>query len=284
VLHNGLPLLRPAHLHSCTFEFLSTMVNALSICSLLLLSLSVNAATHHNARRSHSRGDVVLRRSTELNSGEPLLQKRDAPAPPSRRLNKRCKSRTTSISSSAPTSTSVSVAAPTTTKAATTVAVGNPGGDPTTKTQPTSTRLHTVTTKAPEPTTKAHTSSKAAPTTSVDSGSGGGNSLLTGTKSGQGTFYATGLNACGGTDQDSDYIAAVSHILYDEFPGATANPNDNPVCGRMVKASRNGKSVTVKITDRCTGCAEFDLDFSPSAFDQLADPDLGRVDITWVWL
>lgn len=45
-----------------------------------------------------------------------------------------------------------------------------------------------------------------------------------------------------------------------------------------------GKSVTVAITDRCTGCALTDLDFSPSAFDQLASEDLGRLSgMTWVW-
>lgn len=43
-----------------------------------------------------------------------------------------------------------------------------------------------------------------------------------------------------------------------------------------------GKSVTVTITDRCTGCAEFDLDFSPSAFSQLADQSVGRIHgMTW---
>jgi hypothetical protein len=67
-----------------------------------------------------------------------------------------------------------------------------------------------------------------------------------------------------------------------------------------------GKSVTVKVTDRCTGCAEYDLDFvsshlpliasllsfsfvsdvqSPSAFDILADPTIGRIHgMTWDWV
>ena len=43
-----------------------------------------------------------------------------------------------------------------------------------------------------------------------------------------------------------------------------------------------GKSVTVTITDRCVGCAEFDLDFAPSAFSILADQSLGRLHgMTW---
>ncbi|TFK57202.1 hypothetical protein OE88DRAFT_1619136 [Heliocybe sulcata] len=100
-----------------------------------------------------------------------------------------------------------------------------------------------------------------------------------------GTFYATGLGACGITNTDTDYIAAVSHLLFDTFPEYNGvNPNSNPVCNKKVTATYQGKQVTVAITDRCTGCALTDLDFSPSAFDQLADPSVGRISgMTWVW-
>ncbi|KAF9510443.1 hypothetical protein BS47DRAFT_68472 [Hydnum rufescens UP504] len=41
-------------------------------------------------------------------------------------------------------------------------------------------------------------------------------------------------------------------------------------------------SVTVRIVDRCAGCqGKFDLDFSPAAFNALADPNLGRIDFPW---
>jgi expansin (peptidoglycan-binding protein) len=53
--------------------------------------------------------------------------------------------------------------------------------------------------------------------------------------------------------------------------------------GVLNNFSDGGKSVTVAITDRCTGCQIGDLDFSPSAFSALADESLGRIDITWVW-
>ena len=33
-----------------------------------------------------------------------------------------------------------------------------------------------------------------------------------------GTYYATGLGACGITNTDTDYIAAVSHTLFDNYP------------------------------------------------------------------
>jgi len=92
------------------------------------------------------------------------------------------------------------------------------------------------------------------------------------------------LGACGITNVDTDYICAVSEIMFDSYPGYNGvNPNDNPVCGRKITAQYNGKPVTVTVTDRCTACAETDLDFSPSAFDSIADPSLGRIGITWTW-
>lgn len=116
------------------------------------------------------------------------------------------------------------------------------------------------------------------PTTSSGGGGGGGGS---GTYSGDGTFYNTGSNACGGFDHDSDYIVAVAHGMFDSYPGATGNPNNNPICGKMITAHYQGKSVTCKVTDRCGGCNGGSLDFSPSAFQQLASEDLGRISITW---
>ncbi|KLO16799.1 barwin-like endoglucanase, partial [Schizopora paradoxa] len=99
------------------------------------------------------------------------------------------------------------------------------------------------------------------------------------------TFYAPGLGACGKTNTNTDFIAAAAHELFDSFPGFTdtANPNSNPICGRSVTASVNGKQVTVQIMDRCAGCdLEGSLDFSPSAFQQLADESVGRVHgMTW---
>lgn len=79
------------------------------------------------------------------------------------------------------------------------------------------------------------------------------------------------------------------------------NPNTNPVCGQQITAycgwssyftsfvvlthrfSDQGKSTTVTVTDRCQGCAITDLDFSPTAFSDLANESLGRIDITWMW-
>ena len=43
-------------------------------------------------------------------------------------------------------------------------------------------------------------------------------------------------------------------------------------------------SVDVTVVDRCTGCKLYDLDFSPGAFEDMADISLGRVDVTWAFL
>lgn len=40
--------------------------------------------------------------------------------------------------------------------------------------------------------------------------------------------------------------------------------------------------MTVAIMDTCPGChGEYDLDLSPAAFNKLANPDVGRIKISW---
>jgi len=99
---------------------------------------------------------------------------------------------------------------------------------------------------------------------------------------GQMTFFNVGLGACGGTNVDSDFIAAAAAPLFDTFPGATGNPNQNPICGKQAQITYQGKIVTVSIQDRCPECAHDSLDLSPSAFQQLADFGVGRLfGATW---
>ncbi|KAJ7079979.1 hypothetical protein B0H15DRAFT_857557 [Mycena belliarum] len=45
--------------------------------------------------------------------------------------------------------------------------------------------------------------------------------------------------------------------------------------------THGAKSIQVKIVDRCVGCAVGDIDLTPAAFKALADPALGRTDVTW---
>lgn len=144
----------------------------------------------------------------------------------------------------------------------------------------------TTPTTTPVAETTPETTAAASPTTSLSSSSSASEAAPTGSSSkfaGEGTYYDVGLGACGNTNTDSDYIVAISHILYTPEI-IKGNSNNNPLCGRKIRAYYGDNSVDVTVVDQCMGCAEHDLDFSPSAFSQIADKDLGRIDITWEWL
>ncbi|KAK9491689.1 RlpA-like double-psi beta-barrel-protein domain-containing protein-containing protein [Lipomyces doorenjongii] len=172
-----------------------------------------------------------------------------------------------------PTSTYVE---PTTTETPTSTYV-----QPITTEIPTSTYVQPTTTETPTSTYAQPTpSSTAAPSSSI-SVSTSTHSTGTGTYSGDGTFYSTGLGSCGITSADTDYIVAVSYVLMDA--NSNGNPNTNPLCGKTITAYRDTSFVTVTVVDTCRGCAEYDLDFSPSAFEQLGQQSEGRIPITWSW-
>ncbi|CDO73844.1 Distantly related to plant expansins [Trametes cinnabarina] len=105
----------------------------------------------------------------------------------------------------------------------------------------------------------------------------------TGDGSSVATFYEAGLGACGIFNTDADFIVAIDAQTFDNFPGATGNPNTNPICNRQITATTaDGKSVTVTVTDRCAGCAPGSIDLTPTAFQQLASLDVGRLHgVTW---
>ena len=107
-----------------------------------------------------------------------------------------------------------------------------------------------------------------------------------------GTFYEViGVGACGWSNNDSQYVVALGHQLFDsgDFCGRTLTATCKAYRCPLYRIriwhdlhTDKGKSVTVEVVDRCAGCAEYDLDFSPAAFDQLADPSVGRIyGVTW---
>jgi hypothetical protein len=250
------------------------MVNVLSLCfsALFLSNLALIGASNSRGRRLHnSHAEGVQKRAAEEHHGAILAARSGSTAAAvarKRALGGRCKGRnsTTTLTSS------------------TTVAIGNPGGNPTsTSTRSRRHRTRTLTTTTTDKDTSPPESTSSPPATTTKAGGGGNGGGGSGTYSGEGTYYGTGLGSCGWTNKDTDYIAAVSQLLYDTWPGATGNPNNNPICGRYATAYYGGKSVRVKIVDRCVGCAKYDLDFSPAAFKQIADQALGRIQITWDW-
>ncbi|KAG7091831.1 hypothetical protein E1B28_008235 [Marasmius oreades] len=97
------------------------------------------------------------------------------------------------------------------------------------------------------------------------------------THTGDATFYTPGLGACGRNNNANELVAAAAVGVFDNFPGHTANPNKNPICGKKAKVSFGGKSVTVTIVDRCPGCGASGIDLSPAAFQKLAPLSKGRL-------
>ncbi|KAJ2998644.1 hypothetical protein NUW54_g7013 [Trametes sanguinea] len=76
------------------------------------------------------------------------------------------------------------------------------------------------------------------------------------------TFYEAGLGACGITNSDADMIVAIDAQTFDSFPGATGNPNTNPICNKKITATTtDGKFATQQecwdgfedIIDQCYG-------------------------------
>jgi hypothetical protein len=216
---------------------------------LFSVALSVAAMPSHIARNSHAHREVAAR----IAAPEPIAQPVEVVEHPVVRPQNRRRMKRASNGRCPPASSS---------------SVLPPSSSP----EPQSS-------STPKPKPSSTSSSPPKNTGSSSSGNSALNKLLSQTfTGGDGTYYATGLGACGITNKDTDFIAAVSLDFFDTFPGYNgANPNNNGLCGRKVSVEYEGKTITVALTDRCTGCAYDALDFSPAAFNALADPALGRI-------
>ncbi len=88
------------------------------------------------------------------------------------------------------------------------------------------------------------------------------------------TYYdlADGSGACtfDATPDDLD-VAALNAVEY----------SSAAYCGACARVEGPSGAVTVRIVDLCPECAAGHLDLSPAAFEQIAELELGRVDITW---
>ena len=91
---------------------------------------------------------------------------------------------------------------------------------------------------------------------------------------GDGTYYA------GDGSGNCSFPAGSSGVLYAAMNNADYGA-DGYVCGAYIRATGPDGSVTVQIVDRCPECAAGDVDFSPEAFDAIADPVDGRVPVSW---
>ncbi|KDN44264.1 hypothetical protein K437DRAFT_212871, partial [Tilletiaria anomala UBC 951] len=92
--------------------------------------------------------------------------------------------------------------------------------------------------------------------------------------SGKATFYnpSVGLTSCGGQYSDDDNILALNAGMM--TAKWSANPNNNPLCGRKIELMHNGKTVQATIEDTCPGCSgPYSVDLSPGLFNKLANPE-----------
>jgi len=138
---------------------------------------------------------------------------------------------------------------------------------------PTSTYVApTSTAAAYTPTTSAAPAATEASSSSSGSSSGGSGNDYTGEL----TYYAPGLGACGWTNSDSEDIVALAAGMMGE------QSNGNPWCGKMITITYNGVSHTAKIVDKCPGCSGASLDLSSTLFAKFAPLGDGRLyDATW---
>ncbi|KAJ7213539.1 RlpA-like double-psi beta-barrel-protein domain-containing protein-containing protein, partial [Mycena pura] len=80
-----------------------------------------------------------------------------------------------------------------------------------------------------------------------------------------------GFGACGAPLQNSDFIVALAENTYDG--GAH--------CWQHLDVAFNGQHIDVTVGDLCPGCTDNGLDLSLGAFEALADPDVGVLQVTW---
>ncbi|TEB34943.1 hypothetical protein FA13DRAFT_1788556 [Coprinellus micaceus] len=257
-------------------------------CLVLALSVvaSVNAlATPHAARHTLHHRSLAARVAEPRSENVAPFANVAARAPGTGR--KRCRTRPTASSSLVSSTAAPSITPPINAAPIPSSTVDEP--KPTTTSTPPPKPTTTTTKAAPAPTTtpKPSTTSTKAPAPTSGGGSGGApGGFLAGTNTGQATYYDAGLGACGKVNGANDNIVAVSRRLFDTYPGYNgANPNNNPVCGKKIRAWKDGKELIVEVVDRCEACAITDLDFTNGGFDRLTGNrrELGRTSFQWEW-
>lgn len=94
------------------------------------------------------------------------------------------------------------------------------------------------------------------------------------------TFYSVSADNCGTFSTDNDFVCAISQQMYNTLANSESI---SEYCGHMINITYNNKTIKVKVVDSCASCDANHLDLSPAAFNSLANPDLGVIDIQWTW-
>jgi len=98
------------------------------------------------------------------------------------------------------------------------------------------------------------------------------------TYTGQATYFADGLGACGITNSPSDFIVALNTPQY-------GGGSPGPECFLMITITdlNTGKSTVAQITDECPGCGYGSLDMSEGLFSFFEDISVGVFPISWYY-
>ena len=138
---------------------------------------------------------------------------------------------------------------------------------------------------APEPTSEAPAPAPPAPAPETNPEpspqeskpeSGGSGS---GEYSGEITYYAVGLGACGKDDSGKDNSANIVALSKDMMG---TQSNSNPMCGKTITIYANGKSTTATVRDKCMGCPKNSIDVSEKVYKELyGSLGSGRMPVSW---
>jgi hypothetical protein len=85
-------------------------------------------------------------------------------------------------------------------------------------------------------------------------------------------------------NQQGKFVTAVAGSQFVNVGGdGLLNCDTTSQCHIPLTATvkHGGKSIVVKIVDRCEACKEGDIDLTPTAFGALADLGLGRAPVEW---
>ncbi|KAG0286341.1 hypothetical protein BGZ96_009540 [Linnemannia gamsii] len=94
-----------------------------------------------------------------------------------------------------------------------------------------------------------------------------------GSFSGRGTWFTDSVGSCGTPFDTNDMIVAMNE----------AQMGGTSMCGKTVRITSGGKTVTARVTDTCPSqyCNSGSLDLSKAAFSKLAPLGTGVISINW---
>lgn len=95
-------------------------------------------------------------------------------------------------------------------------------------------------------------------------------------------YFEPGLGACGFTNTSDQFVASVSSTVFNGYPGATSDPNNNPICLHNLTVTYNGTNVSAQIVDYYVSSPDNNVGFSPAAFEAFGQPLGDLSPVFWI--